>query len=180
MERFELQVPSYNTFSVHVDEEDLPNVLGSVTCIDRSKKLWRPVLLYRPKTVYKSPQGLFVAELSDSDIENHKGLHIVKTSPELRQVVIEKPDRLADTQSVRDGIAYTILRGHKEPLTSDYVPDNTILVNEEGAFLINLIEGPNGPIKSTEEANGVLKAPAGSINNLAFGASNIVSALRQN
>lgn len=175
---FELQVPTYNTFSVHVDEEDIPKVLGSVTCIDRNTIMYSPVLLFRPKSTYVSPGGSFVAELSESDIEHHRGLKIVKKSPGLQRVIVEAPDRLADTQTVRNGTAYTILRGRKVPFTSPYVPDNTILVNEEGAFLINLIEGPNGPIKSTDDTNGVLKTPTGSIPNLAFGTANIVSALR--
>ena len=178
IERFELQVPTYNTFSVHVDEEDIPNVLGSITCIDRSKKLWPPVLLYRPASRYTSPRGTFVADLTERDIQEHRGLRIVH-GPGLKKVVVIQPERLEATQTVRNGEAYTILRGQKVPLESLYVKDDTILVNEEGAFLINLIEGPNGKIKP-EESNGVLKVPAGAITNYAFGTANIVSALREN
>ena len=176
MERFELQVPSYNTFSVHIDEEKIPNVLGSITLIDRRGRLNAPKLFYRPSGTYTSPGYTFKASLSESDIQEHRGLHILIKSPGLRKVIVDKPHRLEDTQTVRNGEAYTILRGHKVPLVNSHVPDDTILVNEEGAYIINLIEGPNGKIKQ-EDDKGVLQRPAGAVNNYAFGVAEIVRAV---
>jgi hypothetical protein len=47
--------------------------------------------------------------------------------------------------------------------------DNTILVNHEGVFIINLIEPRNGPI-TAEQKRGVKDTPSAESAQLAYGA----------
>lgn len=86
----------------------------------------------------------------------------------MKNVHILTGNNLAETQVVEDGIAYTKLVGIKEPLKSNQIQDNAILVNSEGAFLINVLHKnhkrlnfTNGVRENTLSTDNLLVAARG-------------------
>jgi hypothetical protein len=67
---------------------------------------------------------------------------------------------------------YTLTKGHLEPFTGTWIKDNTILANEEGLFLIRVV---NTEPSHTNGVIGVREKPD-MIPQLAFGTAQIINA----
>lgn len=75
---------------------------------------------------------------------------------------MHKNAKVEDNEMVQDGAVYTRLQGTRTKLTAEmrkHLLDNSVLVNSEGVFLVNLIEPRDGPLK-VEQKKGVKDTPS--------------------
>ena len=147
---FELRLPTYSAFEIEVDMERAADVLGSVTLVRRNGTVVGPTVLYAPKTAYSMPTLTLIAE--ESKVHTKGTVTLKKASSDTRVVDVILPGKSTDNQILLNGIAYTTVRGTKMPLKGlKTISDDTIFVNSEGVFLVNVIEKTN--------ANGIKKDP---------------------
>jgi hypothetical protein len=174
MHDFELCVPTLCAFQLSVDESRVKDILASIAMVDKGLdckenegSVCGPTILYSPSDVYTSPKGTFKVKATADKTLNQGVIEILSVSPETR---IVRPVSQDDKgQFVENSISYTRVRGIKETIKSRIVKDDTMFVNQEGVFLVNIkhILGANGGVPSTGVAKtGVFDSQNPSNQNL--------------
>jgi hypothetical protein len=173
-DEFELWISKRLQVPLNIDEDRASEYLGSISLIRSSDQQFeKPVILYGPQDSYKSPKGSISIQATNEAIEDGR-LKVLYASPETRRVKVQKLNETTvntyvntDTHNI-----YTLTKGNLEPFVSSTIKDNTILANDEGLFLIRVVE--TEPTKASSIV-GVREKPD-MIPQLAFGTAQIINA----
>lgn len=168
---FELWMPTQAMLKINLRDsfadDDITKVLASVTHIARDGHMQGPNILNGPDSEYISPKKTLVLCANEEEVKSKGTLFICGSMGSLKRVKIFKHGRVSDVQTIQNGIVYTKLKGYLVENASDCVQDRTVLVNEEGAFLINVVrkDGPsssnNGDAYGSQLSQQVLRNAQG-------------------
>lgn len=171
---FELWISKRLQVPINIDEDRASEYLGSVSLIRaEDQQFMDPVILYGPRDTYKSPKGSLQIQATNEAIDDGH-LKIVYASPDTQRVKVHKLNETTVNTYVNPEthVVYTLTKGHLEPFTNKFLKDNTILANEEGLFLIRVVD--TAP-SHTNGTLGVREKPD-MIPQLAFGTAQILNA----